>query len=77
VVVFLNITFEDSGSSGFVEAGGLENVCCVDPVVAPSSHYMFFEVCAELELIHGYTAVCGTVDARAGVALDHFDGSTR
>jgi hypothetical protein len=54
VVVFLNITFEDSGSSGFVEAGGLENVCCVDPVVAPSSHYMFFEVCAELELIHGY-----------------------
>jgi hypothetical protein len=50
--IFLNIAFQDPRSSGFVEAGGLENVSRIDPVVMPPSHNMFFEVSAELELIY-------------------------
>ena len=44
----LHLSFKDSCSCGFVEAGDLENVCCVDPVVGSSSHDM---VTTDLQLI--------------------------
>lgn len=54
VKIFLDITFENARSSGFVEASSLQDVGCVDPIVMPPSHYMFLQIRTELELVHGY-----------------------
>lgn len=51
VLVFLYLSLEDSSSGRFVEAGGLENVGSVDPVIVTASHDMLFEVEAELKLV--------------------------
>lgn len=51
--VLLNISLKDSRSSRLVEACSLQDVCRIDPVVVPPSHHMLFEICAELELVHG------------------------
>lgn len=51
VLVFLNLSLENSGSGRFVEAGGLEDVRGVDPVIVTASHDMLFLVEAELKLV--------------------------
>jgi hypothetical protein len=40
VHAFLDFALEDSGAGGLVEIGDLEDVCCIDPVVCATSHYM-------------------------------------
>src|SRR5690242_20537804 len=51
--IFLNVSFENSCSSRLIESSGFEDMCSVDPVVMPPSHYMFFEICAKLVFIDG------------------------
>ena len=53
VHVLLHLTLEDAGSGGLVEAGCLQDVCRVEPVIVAAAHNMFFEVGAELELVDG------------------------
>lgn len=48
---FLNLTFQNSGSSRFVEACDFQDVGGIDPVVGSPSHDM---VGANFELVDGY-----------------------
>ena len=52
--ILLHLALEYSGASWLIEAGRLENMCGIDPVVLPPAHDMFFEVLAKLELVHRY-----------------------
>lgn len=51
--ILLHLSLQDARSCGLVEAGGLQDVCGVDPVVLATSHDMFLEVGSELILVHG------------------------
>lgn len=51
--VLLHISFQDSGSRRLVKAGSFQDVSCIDPIIVPSSHNMFFEVASELEFVNG------------------------
>ena len=53
VDILLDITFEDAGPCGLVEACRFQDVRGIDPVVMPPSHNMFLQICAKLELVHG------------------------
>ena len=48
--VLLNLALKDPRSSWLVEAGCLQDVRSIDPVVGPPAHNMFLELCAELVL---------------------------
>jgi hypothetical protein len=45
----LDLSFEDTGSSRLVEARCFEDMCCVDPIIASSSHHT---VAIDLELVN-------------------------
>ena len=55
----LHLTLEDSGARRFVEAGELQDVCGIDPVIASAAHDM---VASDFELVNRDIAVCGRVD---------------
>lgn len=48
--VFLYLALQDSRSSGLVEAGSLEDMCSVDPVIVATAHYMLLEIDTKLIL---------------------------
>ncbi len=56
----LHLSLEDSCSSRLVEAGYLQDMRCVNPVVRPPSHDM---VSSELELIHRYLSDISIVNS--------------
>lgn len=64
MLILLYLAFQNASSCGFVKAGGLEDMCCVDPVVDTSAHYMLFEIYSELVLIDRYLLDCVTVRQR-------------
>jgi len=51
VDILLHLALEDACTGGLVEAGGLEDVCGIDPVVLATAHHMLFAVEAKLELV--------------------------
>ena len=53
VNVLLHLALENSCPGRLVEAGRLEDVCGIDPVVRAPAHDMFFQVDTKLEFVHG------------------------
>ncbi len=51
--IFLYIPLENPCTGWFVEAGGLQNVGGIDPVVLAAAHDMLFEVGTELVFVDG------------------------
>ena len=52
--IFLDLAFKDSSSRGLVEAGSLEDMRRIDPVVVATAHDMFLQICSKLVLVHWY-----------------------
>ena len=50
----LNLSFEDARSCRLIKPCGLEDVCCIDPIIRSPSHDT---VSVKLELIHGHLGV--------------------
>lgn len=40
MVALLHVALKDTGSGGFIEASGLQDVCGIDPIVGLPSHNM-------------------------------------
>lgn len=52
--VLLHISFKDSGSGWLIEASGLQDMCCIDPVIVSPAHNMFLQIRTELKLVYRY-----------------------
>jgi hypothetical protein len=55
--VFLYLALEDASARRLVKAGGLQDVCRVDPVVMAAAHYMLLKVGPKLEFPHRDLAI--------------------
>ena len=58
----LDLAFQNASSCGLVKARCFEDMCCIDPIITPSSHDT---VAIDLELEHGDLAVIILVAKRA------------
>ncbi len=52
VDIFLNLAFENASTGRLVEAGTLEDMSGIDPIVESPAHYMFLKLRAELIFVH-------------------------
>lgn len=66
VNVLLHLAFQDSCPGRLVEAGGFQDVSCVDPVVVAPAHDMFLEIMAELVFPDGDLRCRGQPERSSG-----------
>lgn len=53
VDVFLHVPLEDACPGRLVEAGGLQNVRRIDPIILSAAHHMFLKVRTKLVFVDG------------------------